>query len=108
MPRLLVSGRAQRGLISIGEYIARDNVDAAMRFYAAAEAAFDLLAHLPGAGPKVDPPIHAQPDMRFWPIAATVTIWCCTGRSRTVSRFFGSFMAHATSATRSRMADGKR
>jgi toxin ParE1/3/4 len=69
MPRLLVSDRAQRGLISIGEYIARDNVDAAMRFYAAAEAAFDLLAHLPGAGPKVDPPIHAQPDMRFWPIA---------------------------------------
>lgn len=69
MPRLLVSDRARDNIASIAAYIAQHNLYAGLRFYDAAEAAFELLAHMPGAGPRVDPPVHAAPDLRFWPIA---------------------------------------
>src|SRR5437016_11462128 len=65
MPRLIVHDLARFNV----QDIARDNLDAALRFYTAAEAAFDFLASTPGAGPRVDPPIRAAPELRFWPIA---------------------------------------
>src|SRR5881628_1342609 len=69
MPRLIVHELARLDVPEIAQYIARDNIDAALRFYDAAEADFEFLASMPGAGPRVDPPIRAAPDLRFWPIA---------------------------------------
>ena len=69
MPRVSVHERAREDVDEIAAYIARDNLDAALRFYDAAESAFELLARMPGAGPVVDPPIANAPDLRFWPIA---------------------------------------
>jgi toxin ParE1/3/4 len=68
MPRLLVHDKARNDVEAIAAYIATDNLAAALRFMDAAQAAFDLLAAMPGAGPRVDPPIENIPDLRFWPI----------------------------------------
>ena len=47
MPRLIVHDRAKADLDEIAEYIALDSIDAALRFYAAAQSAFNRLADLP-------------------------------------------------------------
>src|SRR4051812_29205837 len=66
--RLLVRDIARDDVDEIARYIAQDKLDAALRFYDAAEAAFDLLASVAGAGPRVEPSIDLVPDLRFWPI----------------------------------------
>jgi len=68
MARLLVRDKARDDVYAIAAYIARDRLDAALRFVDDAEVAFDFLALWPSAGPRVEPsPVHI-PDLRFWPI----------------------------------------
>ena len=69
MGRLLVNERVDADLDDIADYIARDDVDAALRFYDAARRAFHFLSDYPGAGarhPQSDPRLA---DMRVWPIS---------------------------------------
>jgi toxin ParE1/3/4 len=68
MPRLIVHDRVLDDVEEIAARIAQDNLPAALRFYDAAQEAFDFLAATPGAGPLFDPPLPAAPDLHFWPI----------------------------------------
>ncbi|HEY1686883.1 MAG TPA: type II toxin-antitoxin system RelE/ParE family toxin [Tepidisphaeraceae bacterium] len=69
MPRLLVHDKALDDVQSIAHYIARENLSAALRFYDAAQLAFDFLVSMPGAGPQLNSPFQSIPDLRFWPIS---------------------------------------
>jgi toxin ParE1/3/4 len=68
MPRLIVHDIVMDDVDAIARHIARDNLPAALGFYDAAQAAFDLLSSMPGAGPRVEPPLAAVPGLRFWPV----------------------------------------
>ncbi len=68
MPRLLIHEKALNDIQAIAQYIARDNLPAALRFYDTAQAAFDFLASMPAAGPQLNPPLDSMPDLRFWPL----------------------------------------
>ena len=59
---------ARRDLDEIADYIARDNIDAALRFYDAAHAAFEQLATMPGMGPLREYRERAFADVRSWPL----------------------------------------
>ena len=50
MGRLVVHDRARADLDEIADYIARDDLDAAIRFYDAARRALRFLSDFPGAG----------------------------------------------------------
>ena len=69
MGRLLVNDRVDADLDEIADFIARDDLDAALRFYDAARRAFHFLSDYPRAGA-----LHQQSDprlaaMRVWPIS---------------------------------------
>lgn len=66
--RLLVRPRAKGDLDEQSRYIARDNVDAALRFLDAAEAAFDRLQSLPEIGTLRRFHQPALFNVRSWPI----------------------------------------
>jgi toxin ParE1/3/4 len=66
LPR--VHDRARQDVEEIAAHIAVDQLLAAIRFCDAAEAAFNLLAQFPGAGPVWEPAIPESPGLRFWPI----------------------------------------
>ncbi|MDB5323008.1 MAG: plasmid stabilization system protein [Phycisphaerales bacterium] len=68
MPRLIVHDRAKADLDDIADYIARDSIDAALRFYQAAREAFERLADFPGAGGRHPTGNPAFDNLRIWPI----------------------------------------
>jgi toxin ParE1/3/4 len=68
MPRLIVHDRAKADVDDIADYIATDSIDAALRFYQAAQDAFNLLADFPGAGARQSVPDPAFAQLRSWPI----------------------------------------
>lgn len=49
-PRIVIAPRAAQEIDRIAEYIAADNLEAALRFYEAVEKALGRLADLPGLG----------------------------------------------------------
>ena len=63
-----VRQRAREDVVDLAARIALDKLEPALRFYDAAEKAFTFLSEHPHAGPKIDPPIPASPQLRFWPI----------------------------------------
>ena len=68
MKRLLVFPRAEQDLDELAEHIAKENLDAALGLYAAANAAFRRLAEMPDIGVKrefLDPKLT---HLRMWPI----------------------------------------
>ena len=68
MAHLIVRRRAREDVIDLAARIALDKLEPALRFIDAAEKAFTFLWEHPNAGPKIDPPIPASPQLRFWPI----------------------------------------
>ncbi len=68
MPRLLVHRLARQDVDRIADFIARHNLQAALRFVDASELAFGFLAENPRAGPRVEPPLASVPELRFWPL----------------------------------------
>ena len=68
MSRLIVRNGAWSDVDDLAAYIAPTNLPAALRFYDAAQAAFDLFARMPRAGPRFEPQIASFPELRFWPI----------------------------------------
>ena len=60
--------RALRDLAELSQFIARDNLDAALKFLAAADDACEKLAAMPGMGAtrEFKNPLFAS--VRFWPI----------------------------------------
>jgi toxin ParE1/3/4 len=68
VPRLLVNDRARSDVDEIARHIARDSLDAALRFYDRAEEAFDFLCLNPGAGPRFETQLAQFQDLRSWPI----------------------------------------
>jgi plasmid stabilization system protein ParE len=68
MPRLIVHDRAKADLDEIADYIALDSIDAALRFYAAAQSAFNCLADFPGAGAPHPTGNPLFDTLRIWPI----------------------------------------
>ncbi|HEY7118672.1 MAG TPA: type II toxin-antitoxin system RelE/ParE family toxin, partial [Tepidisphaeraceae bacterium] len=68
MGRLVVHDRAKADLDEAADYIARDNVDAALRLYQAARDAFKLLADFPRLGPEFPTNNPAVAGLRIWPI----------------------------------------
>ena len=66
--RLLKYPEANRDLIEIADYIARDSIDAALRFLDAADATFlDLLA-FPGMGAVRDVKNDQLGELRSWAV----------------------------------------
>jgi toxin ParE1/3/4 len=51
MGRVIRSPRAERDILQAARYIAKENRDAALRFFTVIDEKFDLLARFPGAGP---------------------------------------------------------
>jgi toxin ParE1/3/4 len=68
MPSLLVHQRAQADVEDHAVLIARDNMQAAIRYMDAAERAFLKLSENPGMGPEWEPRLRDYPGLRFWPI----------------------------------------
>jgi len=63
-----LSAQALRDIEGIARHIAEDNLDAALRFYDAAEAAFLRLAEMPGVGVVRFPKHPRLADVRMWPV----------------------------------------
>jgi toxin ParE1/3/4 len=61
MPRVQRSRQAEEDLIAIAQYIARDNLSAAIRWLDAIEEKLSLLASRPLMGEAVD---HIRPGLR--------------------------------------------
>jgi toxin ParE1/3/4 len=68
MPRILVRPRADFDVDEQAEYIARDSVAAARRFYEAVEKTFEQLANMPGMGSSWESRDPRYADLRVWPV----------------------------------------
>lgn len=68
MKRLRILPRAEQDLDEIAEHIARDNLDAALGLYVAADAAFQRLAEMPGIGATRNYLDSRLTCLRMWPI----------------------------------------
>lgn len=64
--RLALRPQADRDINNHFEYIANDNLEAAIRFYEAAFRAFDVLLTNPQIGPARDFENPALKDIRIW------------------------------------------
>ena len=60
--------RVRRDLEQNADHVAEDSLDAALRFYDAAEAAFDELAEMPGMGSPRTFKNSRLGEVRMWPI----------------------------------------
>jgi toxin ParE1/3/4 len=65
MPRIIRSPEAQADVDDIAFYIARDNLDAALRLIDTFDEKLKLLASFPGAGAARD---ELAPDLRSFPV----------------------------------------
>ena len=63
--------RAELDLQTAAEYIAQDNLDAAVRFINAAEDAFRKLAEMPGMGPTCEFDSPELSGLRSWPMGGS-------------------------------------
>ena len=77
MPRLIVHDRAKSDLDDIADYIADDSIDAALRFYQAAQEAFNRLADFPGAGAPHPTGNPIYDNLRIWPITGFRNFLVC-------------------------------
>lgn len=68
MKRIRILPRAEQDLDEIAEHIARDNLDAALGLYAAADAAFQRLAEMPEIGATRNYLDSRLTHLRMWPI----------------------------------------
>ena len=64
--RLALTPQADRDIDNHFEYIAKDNLDAAIRFYEAAFQSFDLLLKNPHMGPVRDFENSQLKEIRLW------------------------------------------
>ena len=64
----IIHERAVADISEIAAWIARDQLQAALRFIEQAESAFNLLGKNPGLGPVLEPAIAEFSGLRFWPI----------------------------------------
>ena len=64
--RLALKPQADRDINNQFEYIAKDNLEAAIRFYEAAFRAFDVLLTNPNIGPARDFENQQLKDIRIW------------------------------------------
>jgi toxin ParE1/3/4 len=67
-PAVVFLPAAERDIDAIADYIANDNLDAALRFYEAVRSDARNLAEMPGMGPVWGFRNSAYADVRFWPI----------------------------------------
>ena len=75
MTGYLVSPQARQDLFEITDYIADDNLDAALRLRDRLFAAFDRLAKRPGLGHVRTDLVPAAFGVRFWPVASYLVIY---------------------------------
>ena len=68
MKRLFIFPRAEQDLDGLAEYIAKDNIDAALGLYTAASAAFQKIAEMPDIGAKRDFLAPQLANLRMWPL----------------------------------------
>jgi toxin ParE1/3/4 len=67
-PRIIRSQRAKLEIARIGDYIGQRNIDAGLRFFDAAEDAFQRLADMPMLGALLDSSDPKAADLRVWTI----------------------------------------
>jgi toxin ParE1/3/4 len=67
-PRIVVRPKAEADLNEQARYIARDSLDAALRFWDAAESAFDRLLSFPEIGTSRRFQHPSLSSVRSWPI----------------------------------------
>ncbi|MBW4090781.1 MAG: type II toxin-antitoxin system RelE/ParE family toxin [Proteobacteria bacterium] len=70
-----LSPEARRDILDITDYVAADNVDAALRLRDRLFAAFDRLARRPGLGHVRDDLIARTAGVRFWPVGVYLVIY---------------------------------
>lgn len=68
MPKIFITPAAQDDLINIWVYIARDNPEAAIRTYQAAEKTFETLATMPSIGTTYWATRAKLKGLRFFPV----------------------------------------
>jgi plasmid stabilization system protein ParE len=71
----LVSPQARQDLFEITDYIANDNLDAALRLRDRLFAAFDRLAKRPGLGHVRTDLVPAEFGVRFWSVGTYLIIY---------------------------------
>ena len=81
-PRYQLTASAQRDVDQITDFIAEDNVDAALRVHEALEAAFRHLAEMPEMG-------HTRADLtvrpvKFWSVYSYLVVYDPAGAPLTV------------------------
>jgi toxin ParE1/3/4 len=80
----LISPQARQDLFEISDYIADDNLDAALRLRDRLFAAFGRLATRPGLGHVRGDLVPAEFGVRFWPVGSYLVIYrppSCPSRS---------------------------
>ena len=73
-PPFRVTPEARLDLLSIRQFIARDDISAADRMIKRFEAAFQLLAGFPRKGHKRDD-VHSSESALFWPVGSYVVVY---------------------------------
>ncbi len=85
--RYKLTPQARYDLLSIWEFIARDNIRAADRLAERMEAAFRLLARFPKTGhARAD--VHASEPVLFWPAGSYVVAYRPAPRPLVILRIF--------------------
>jgi plasmid stabilization system protein ParE len=88
--------KARRDIDDIAEYIAVDNLDAAIQFCVAVEGALDKLVEMPGMGRLREFSNLALASIRSWPIKGFANYLVSIGPYQMVLKFSASFTALVT------------
>jgi toxin ParE1/3/4 len=72
MGRVIRTPRAKQDILRIARYIAKDNMDAALRFFDIVEEKIELLSRFPGAGPVRE---DLGKDLRSFPFWSYLIIY---------------------------------
>lgn len=86
-----VSQEARQDLFEITDYVAVNNLDAALRLRDRLFAAFDRLAKRPGLGHVRTDLAPAEFGVRFWPVATYLVIYRPSGRGIQIVRVLSGY-----------------
>ena len=92
----VVSPLARQDILEITDYIAADNLDAAVRLRDRLFAAFAGLAKRPGLGHARDDLVSREAGVRFRPVGAYLVIYRPTGRTVQIVRVLSGYRDIAT------------
>lgn len=96
MTGYVVSPLARQDIIEITDYVAADNLSAALRLRDRLFAAFDLVGKRPSLGHVRDDLISREAGVRFWPVGTYLVVYRPTSETVQIVRVLSGYRDIAT------------